>query len=311
MTNKVQIGKTDLVVNPVGMGTNKIGGHNLFPNLDEDAGREAVRFAINHGIDFIDTAYLYGKGRSEELIGEIVEETGKRSDLVIATKVSPVFTDDGMSNNNAPSYLKQEVENSLKRLKTDYIDLIYIHYPDEDTPKAEAVGALKELKDEGKIRAIGLSNFSMEQIKEANQDGYVDVYQGEYSLLNRSAEKELLPYAAECNLSFIQYFPLVAGLLTGKYNKDSQFNDMRGGLPYFQGEAFANNLEKVEQIRKIAYEKGTEVANVVLAWYLTRDAIDVIIPGVKNAEQVQSNLKTNDVSLTSNEIETIDRIFKR
>lgn len=311
MTSKVQIGKTNLVVNPVGMGTNKIGGHNLFPNLDEDAGKEAVRYAINHGVDFIDTAYLYGKGRSEELIGEVVKGTGKRSDLVIATKVSPVFTNDGMINNNAPAFLKQEVENSLKRLKTDYIDLIYIHYPDEDTPKAEAVGALKELRDEGKVRAIGLSNFSMEQIREANQDGYVDVYQGEYSLLNRSAEKEILPFVRENNISFVQYFPLVAGLLTGKFDKDTQFNDMRSGLPYFQGEAFAHNLEKVEQVRKIANDKGTEVANIVLAWYLTRDAIDVIIPGAKNADQVQSNLKTNEVSLTNEEIEKIDQIFSR
>lgn len=147
MTNKVQIGRTDLVVNPVGMGTNKIGGHNLFPNLDEEAGKDAVRYAIDQGIDFIDTAYLYGKGRSEELIGEVVEETGKRSELVLATKISPVFTEDGMINNNNPDFLKQEVEKSLKRLKTDYIDLMYIHYPDEDTPKAEVVGALQELKD--------------------------------------------------------------------------------------------------------------------------------------------------------------------
>ena len=311
MTNKVQIGRTDLVVNPVGMGTNKIGGHNLFPNLDEKAGKDAVRYAIEHGIDFIDTAYLYGKGRSEELIGEVVEETGKHSDLVLATKISPVFTDDGMVNNNDPDFLKQEVEKSLKRLKTDYIDLMYIHYPDEDTPKAEAVGALQELKQEGKIRAIGLSNFSLEQIKEANQDGYVDVYQGEYSLLNRSAEKELLPYATDNNISFVQFFPLVAGLLTGKYTKDAQFNDMRSNLPYFQGEAFANNLEKVERVREIANAKGTDVTNVVLAWYLTRGAIDVIIPGAKNAEQVESNLKTNDVSLTSEEIAAIDQIFTR
>lgn len=166
-------------------------------------------------------------------------------------------------------------------MKTDYIDLLYIHYPDENTPKDEAVGALKALKDEGKIRAIGLSNFSMDQLKEANKDGYVDVYQGEYSLLNREAEKELLPYALEQNISFVQFFPLVAGLLAGKYNKDSKFDDLRAGLPYFQGETFKNNLEKVEQIRNIANGKDTDVANIVLAWYLTRGAIDVIIPGAK------------------------------
>lgn len=311
MIKKVQIGKTDLYVNPVGIGTNKIGGHNLFPNLDEELGKEVVRNAINNGVDFIDTAYLYGQGRSEELIGEVVKETGKRSDLVLATKVSPIFTEDGMINDNSPAFLKAEVEKSLKRLNTDYIDLLYIHYADEKTPKDEAIGALKELKNEGKIRVIGISNFSIDQFKEANKDGYVDVYQGEYSLLNRAAEKELLPYAIESNVSFVQYFPLVAGLLTGKYTKDAQFNDMRSGLPYFQGEAFANNLEKVEQVRKIADAKGTDVTNIVLAWYLTRDGIDTIIPGAKNAEQVESNLRTNDVSLTNEEIEAIDQIFRR
>lgn len=310
MTEKVQIGKTDLYVNPIGIGTNKVGGHNLFPDLNNEQGKDTVRFAINNGVDFIDTAYLYGPGYSEELIGEVVQETGKRSDLVIATKVSPIFNGNEMSHDNSPAFLKEEVEKSLKRLKTDYIDLLYIHYPDESTPKDEAVGALKALKDEGKIRAIGLSNFSMDQLKEANKDGYVDVYQGEYSLLNREAEKELLPYALEQNISFVQFFPLVAGLLAGKYNKDSKFDDLRAGLSYFQGETFKNNLEKVEQIRNIANGKDTDVANIVLAWYLTRGAIDVIIPGAKNPDQVQSNLKTLDVTLTNEEIETIDRIFK-
>src|SRR5690606_10232489 len=119
-----------------------------------------------------------------------------------------------------PHFLKEEVEKSLKRLQTDYIDLYYIHRPDKTTPKYEAVGALKQLKEEGKIRAIGVSNFSLEQLKEANQDGYVDVVQDEYNLLSRDAEKELLPYTIENGISFIPYFPLASGLLTGKYDKD-------------------------------------------------------------------------------------------
>jgi aryl-alcohol dehydrogenase-like predicted oxidoreductase len=306
---KTQIGKTELYVNPVGLGTNAVGGHNIFPNLDEEAGKEVVRTAINHGLDFIDSAYLYGKGRSEELIGEVVREAGNRDNLVIASKVSPVFNGDDMVNDNSPAFLKEEVEKSLKRLNTDYVDLMYIHYPDGKTPEAEAVGALKELKDEGKIRAIGLSNFSIDQLKNANADGYVDVYQGEYSLINRSAEEELLPYMAEQHISFVPFFPLASGLLTGKFNKDSTFQDMRASLPHFQGEAFTQNLEKVEQVRKIANNKGTDVANVVLAWYLTRDAIDAIIPGAKRPEQVQDNLKTLEVRLTDDEVQEIDRIF--
>jgi len=310
MVKKVQLGKSDLYVNPIGLGTNAVGGHNLYPNLDEEAGKELVRTAIDNGINFIDTALLYGQGRSEELIGEVVKESGKRSDLIIATKISPVFEGDNMTNDNSPAFLKQEVENSLKRLQTDYIDLMYIHYADEATPKDEAVAALQELKEEGKIRSIGVSNFSLEQLKEANKNGHVDVYQGEYNLLNRAAEETLFPYLVEHNISFVPFFPLASGLLAGKYSKEDTFDDLRKGLPHFQGEAFAENLEKVEKLRPIAKAKNAEVAHVVLAWYLTRDAIDSVIPGAKRAEQVLDNLKTLDVQLTNEEIEEIDRIFK-
>lgn len=310
MTNQVKLGKSELYVNPIGLGTNAVGGHNLYPNLDEGAGKELVRSAIHNGINFIDTALLYGPGRSEELIGEVVKETGKRSELVIATKIAPILSGEKMKIDNTPAFLKQEVDKSLKRLQTDYIDLMYIHYPDKVTPKDEAVGALQELKEAGKIRAIGISNFTPDQVKEANKDGYVEVFQGEYNLLNRSAEETLFPYLIENNISFVPYFPLASGLLAGKYNKDAVFNDLRKDSPYFQGEAFEQNLEKVEKVRKIADAKGVEVAHIVLAWYLTRDAIDAIIPGAKRAEQVLNNLKTLDVQLTNEETQEIDQIFQ-
>ena len=310
MGKKAQIGKTDLFVNPLGLGTNAVGGHNIFPDLDESAGRELVRTAINNGVNFIDTAYSYGPGRSEELVGEVIKETGKRSEVILATKGAQRYEGNDEVIDNSPTFLKQTVEESLKRLQTDYIDLFYIHFPDTDTPKDEAVGALKQLKDEGKIRAIGVSNFSINQLKEANKDGYVDVYQGGYNLLQREAEKDILLYTAEQDISFIQFFPLAAGLLAGKYNKETVFNDFRPYLPYFQENAFAQNLEKVEQVRKIANAKQVDVAHVVLAWYLTRDSIDVVIPGAKRADQVLNNLKTLDVQLTNEEIQEIDRIFQ-
>src|SRR5699024_560355 len=140
------------------------------------------------GQDFWDTAFIYGPERSEEIIGEIFEETNKLHDIVLATKAAHVLKEEEIEINNSPAILKQAVDNELERLKTDYIDLFYIHFPDEDTPKYEAVGALKDLKDAGKIRAIGVSNFSKSQLEEANQDGYVNVFQGEYNLLKRQAE---------------------------------------------------------------------------------------------------------------------------
>src|SRR5699024_12021716 len=143
------------------------------------------------------TAFIYGPKRSEEIIGEIFEETNKRHEIVLATKAAHVLKGEEIEINNSPAFLKQAVDNALERLKTDFIDLFYIHFPDEDTRKYEAVGALQELKEKGIIRAFGVSNFSPEQLAEANQDGYVDVVHGHYVLLERGVEKKSLPYVHE------------------------------------------------------------------------------------------------------------------
>ncbi len=307
---KVQIGKSCLQANPIGLGTNAVGGHNIYPNLNEETGKDLVRAALDNGINLLDTAYIYGPERSEELVGQVIKKRGSRDDIVLATKGAHEFKGEEVILNNSPAFLKQSVENSLNRLQTDYIDLFYIHFPDEDTPKAEAVGALKELKDQGKIKSIGVSNFNLEQLKEANKDGYVDVLQSHYNLFHREAEKDLLPYTAEQGISFVPYFPLASGLLAGKYDENTTFDDIRAKDPLFQGEAFKENLRKVDQVREIANAKGVEVPHMVLAWYLTRDSIDVLIPGAKRQEQVVDNLKTLDVKLTSEEVQRIDQIFK-
>ncbi|MEK4476563.1 aldo/keto reductase [Paenibacillus sp. FSL R7-0048] len=310
MANKITLGKTNLQVLPLGLGANAVGGHNLFPGLNDEIGRNIVRSALDHGINFIDSAFIYGPGRSEELIGEVLKERGDRDNVVIATKGAHVITGDKITLDNSPAFLRQSVEDSLKRLQTDYIDLYYIHFPDESTPKDEAVGELKKLKDEGKIRAIGVSNFSIDQLKEANKDGHVDVLQSHYNLLHRDAEQDLLPYTQEHGISFVPYFPLASGLLGGKYKQGDTFSDIRKNDPLFQGETFAKNLEKVDKVRQIANAKGVEVAHVVLAWYLTVPSIDALIPGAKRPEQIVSNLETLKVQLTPEEIKTIDSIFK-
>ncbi len=307
MVELTRLGRTDLMVNPIGLGTNAVGGHNLFLNLNEDAGRELVRSGLDNGINFIDTAFMYGPKRSEEIIGEVVKERGSRAEIVIATKAAHKLVGNEVAVDNSPAFLQKSVDEALQRLQTDYIDLFYIHFPDLITPKDEAVGVLKRLKDDGKIRAIGVSNFSMKQLKEANKDGYVDVYQGEYNLLNRSAEKELFPYMMDNDISFVPYFPLASGLLTGKYDRNTDLSEKRG--KFFQKEIFDETIEKIELVRSIANAKNAEVAHVVLAWYLARPEIDVVIPGAKRAEQVLHNLKTLQVRLSEEEINQIDRIF--
>jgi aryl-alcohol dehydrogenase-like predicted oxidoreductase len=309
MIKKVQLGQSGLYVNPIGFGANSVGGHNLYPDMEEKTGKELVRTAIDYDINFIDTAFSYGKGRSEELIGQVLEEIGKRDQVILATKGSHRKEGNDYVMDNSPSFLKQTVEESLQRLRTGYIDLFYIHKPDETTPKSEAVGALKELKDEGKIRAIGVSNFSFEQLKEANTDGYVDVIQDHYNLLDRSAEKELLPYVEDHQISFVPYYSFAAGLLAGKYTKKTTFSDYRSSMDHLQGKQFEQNLEKVEKLREIAHSYNTEVANIVLAWYLTKNAIDAVIPGAKKPEQLINNLKTLDITLSETDVEAIDQIF--
>ena len=208
MKKPVEIGRTGLTVNPIGLGSNAVGGHNLFPNLNDEIGKEIVRAAIQNGINFLDSAFIYGMGRSEELIGEVLKESKTRQDIIIATKGAHRIEDGKVIVDNSPQFLRETVENSLRRLQTDYIDLFYIHYPDEGTPKDEAIGTLSRLKEEGKIRAIGVSNFTIDQLEEANKDGNVEVIQSGYNLFNRIAENELIPYSAQNQISFIPYFPL-------------------------------------------------------------------------------------------------------
>ncbi|HDB7051081.1 TPA: aldo/keto reductase [Staphylococcus aureus] len=308
MKQFVNLGKSDVEVFPIALGTNAVGGHNLYPNLDEEQGKDVVRQAINHGINLLDTAYIYGPERSEELVGEVVKEY-PREQIKIATKGSHEFDENQeVHQNNQPEYLKQQVENSLKRLQTDYIDLYYIHFPDDNTPKDQAVAALQELKEQGKIKAIGVSNFTLDQLKEANKDGYVDVVQLEYNLLHRENEA-VLQYCVDHQITFIPYFPLASGILAGKYDENTKFSDHRTTRRDFKPGVFEENVRRVKVLESIAAAHQTSIANIVLAFYLTRPAIDVIIPGAKLAEQVVENIKAADIVLSDDEIQYIDELF--
>ncbi|HHW9588466.1 TPA: aldo/keto reductase [Staphylococcus aureus] len=308
MKQFVNLGKSDVEVFPIALGTNAVGGHNLYPNLDEEQGKDVVRQAINHGINLLDTAYIYGPERSEELVGEVVKEY-PREQIKIATKGSHEFDENQeVHQNNQPEYLKQQVENSLKRLQTDYIDLYYIHFPDDNTPKDQAVAALQELKEQGKIKAIGVSNFTLDQLKEANKDGYIDVVQLEYNLLHRENEA-VLQYCVDHQITFIPYFPLVSGILAGKYDENTKFSDHRTTRRDFIPGVFEENVRRVKALESLAAAHQTSIANIVLAFYLTRPAIDVIIPGAKRAEKVVENIKAADIVLSDDEIQYIDELF--
>ncbi|WP_332236631.1 aldo/keto reductase [Sporolactobacillus sp. KGMB 08714] len=309
--DKVTIGKSRVKTVPLGLGTNKVGGHNLFANLSEADGREAVRAALESGIQLLDTAFIYGKGRSEELIGEVIADF-PRYQVIIADKAAHDLSSGEEVMNNDPQFLKKSVDDALKRLKTDYIDIFYIHFPDEETPKSEAVGALQEMREAGKIRAVGISNFTPEQAKEANRDGYVDIVENYYSLIHRDEEERLFPYLRDEHISFVPYFPLESGLLSGKYRKDTTFAE---GNPHsrdkrFNGALFQKTMEAVDTLRPIAEQHQVGVLQIVLAWYLANPDLTAVIPGARNAAQIPGIVQSLEVKLTKEEYDLIDRNFK-
>ncbi|MDM5188248.1 aldo/keto reductase [Bacillus sp. DX4.1] len=303
--------KAGLQVSQIGLGTNAVGGYNLFSNVNELEGTKMIEEAIQHGITFLDTADTYGFGRSEELIGETLK--GRRYDVVLATKggVQPLSTG-STSINNEPNYLRNAVENSLRRLQTDYIDLYYLHFTDPATSYEDSIGELVRLKEEGKIRSIGISNVNLEQLAEANQHGDIDVLQSPYNMLDRTAEKDLLPYCMKQNISFIPYGPLAFGILGGKYPEDLQLDekDWRNSISLFEENTYKKNFVKVEKLKGFAREKGTTVSNIALAWLRNQTGIDTVIPGGKRAEQVKENVKVVDIALHESDLKYIHSILE-
>ena len=305
-----QIGKSKVLVKPLGLGTNKVGGHNLFSELQDEIGREVVTAALEQGVQLLDTAFIYGKGRSEELIGEVLQQF-PREQVVIADKAAHDLSSGEIVMNNHPDFLKRSVDEALLRLQTDYIDIFYIHFPDEDTNKAEAVGALAEMREAGKLKAIGVSNFSEAQIKEANQNGLVDVVEDHYSLLARQAEQNFA-YFKEQQISFIPYFPLESGLLTGKYTPDMTFgkDDPRSRKVNFQGARYQAILERLAEVAQLAESHQVATLQVVLAWYMMNPALAAVIPGARTPEQVAGLVAANNLQLSPAEYQQIDKLFQ-
>lgn len=304
MAQRIKIGKSTVTTTPLGLGTNKVGGHNLFDGLKDEDGVEVVKAALEDGISLLDTAYMYGLGKSEEIIGNVTQDYD-RSKFVIATKAAQDPNND-LKPNNDPKFLKKSVDDALQRLQTDYIDIFYIHFPDDKTPKAEAVQALVEEKKAGKIKAIGVSNFSLDQIKEANADNQVDIVEDNYSLVHREAEKEEFPYLKEHQISFVPYFPLSSGLLTGKYTPADNSKFSR-----FSSRQYTAIMAALEKVKAIAVAHQATVAQTILAWYIKNQNISVVIPGARVADQVHSNAQAMDITISGDEFKQIDQLFKQ
>jgi myo-inositol catabolism protein IolS len=303
------LGNSGIEITEIGFGTNYVGGHNLYENVDEDEGVRLVRRAVDLGITLIDTADIYGMGRSEELVGKALK--GHLHDVVIATKGAIMF--DGKSQlgiNNDPNYLRKALEASLKRIGREYVDLYYIHYPDGKTPMEEAVGALMQFKKEGLIRAAGVSNFNLSELKSALEAGPIDALQARYNILQRDVEPEILPFCEEHHISFIPWGPLAFGLLGGKYTRDFKLpeNDWRHRCGAFDPDAYERNIEIVEKLKTLAKNKKASTVHLAIQWLLSRPAVGSVIAGAKRIDHVEQNAKADWVELAADEISRIDAL---
>ena len=227
-------------------------------------------------------------------------------------KAASWFEDGTVKPDNRPEYLRDAVEKSLQRLQLDYIDLYYLHFPDGETPLTESIGELARLKEEGKIRSIGISNVSLEQLKEANANGDISVLQSPYNMLDRSAEAELLPYCIENNISFIPYGPLAFGLLGGDSQKTRSSILRIGAIPflYSKGNNIQQTLAKVDKLKEFASKKETTLPNLALAWLLAQEGVDAVIPGGKRKERIRENSQASDIVFSAEELANLNDVLK-
>jgi len=314
------LGKSDLKVPVVSFGAWAIGGW-MWGGTDDAAAIRAIQCGIDEGMTLIDTAPTYGMGHSERIVGQAIR--GRRDEVLIATKCGirwdlegehegmRTVTNEGkevtLVRNLTPDSIFCEVDQSLQRLGIDQIDLYQCHWPDPNTPIAETMGALLELQQQGKVRAIGVSNFTVEMMQECLSKGYIASDQPRYNPLEREIEKDVLPYCAENQISVLAYSPIAQGLMTGKVTTDRTFSegDARADKPWFSIENRERVLGMLERIKPIAEAHDATLAQVATRWVIDQPGITTAIVGARTEEQVAENAKAGSFQLSEEELATI------
>lgn len=319
-----QLGKSSVKVSPIIFGAWAIGGW-MWGGSNEQAAIEAIQASLDGGVNTIDTAAIYGMGYSEELVAKAIQ--GKRDRVVLATKCGLRWTgEEGtdpwpqkdmqgkeiiVRNNLKPKSIFEECEQSLKRLKTDVIDLYQIHWPDTGTPIEVSWNAMVKLKEQGKVRAIGVSNYTIEQLTQAHQIHPVDSIQPPYSIIRRGIEKDLLPFCQKHQIGILVYSPLERGLLTGKVTLEREFpaGDHRRDSPLFSLENRTRVLDALDQIRPIAHSYDATLSQLIINWTINVPGITAVIVGARNADQAIENAKAVKLNLFSSEYTKINQAF--
>jgi aryl-alcohol dehydrogenase-like predicted oxidoreductase len=300
------LGDSGLTVSAVGLG-----GNNFGRRLDLDGTRAVVDAALEEGVTFFDTADVYGTGASEELLGEVLE--GRRHRVVLATKFGMDMRD-GKGPRGSRGYVQQAIEGSLRRLRTETIDFYWYHQPDGKTPIEETLGALDDLVKAGKVRAVGASNFSAAQLREADavarEHGLTPftAVQNEYSLLVRDAEREVLALCERLGIGFVPYFPLASGLLTGKYRRgqDAPSGSRLSGRDQIATE---EQYQRIEALDRYANERGLRLTDVAIGGLLARNPVASVIAGATKPEQVRSNAAAARWTPSGDDLAALDRLL--
>lgn len=285
----------------------------MWGGAEDEASKRAIFKALDLGITLIDTAPVYGFGHSESLIGQALKEARARERVVLASKCGLEWDAQGrIRRNSSPKRIFQEIEESLRRLQTDFIDLYQIHWPDRNTPFEETFEALSSLKKSGKIREIGVSNFDKEQMAAFDKDGTLASNQVPYNLFEREIETGVLPYALEHQIGILAYGPLCRGLLTGKFSQESRFpeGDLRSIDPKFQGKSFLEHLKAVEGLRGLAKEIGVELGPFAARWVIEQEGITTALCGARNPEQIEASAKAGSFRIPKDMFPQIDKILK-
>lgn len=305
-------GNTDINVTPVGLGTWAIGGW-MWGGTDEAQSIDTIHAAVDRGIGLVDTAPVYGFGRSEEIVGKALAG-GRREKVALATKVALNWDGDGNVFRDATAArIEKEVEDSLRRLQTDTIDIYQIHWPDPVAPMEETARSMERLLRDGKIRAIGVSNFTPAQMDEFRKFAPLHSLQPPYNLFERGIEDDILPYCRDNDIATITYGGLCRGLLTGKMTRNSRFegDDLRNNDPKFQGDRFVQYLGAVDALEQYAADRfGKSVLALALRWLIDQPGVTTALWGARRPAQLDPVSEIEGWSLNSDDLLAIDDILK-
>ncbi len=297
----VKLGKTDVQVSEIIQGT-WVMGKDYWGGAEDRESMEAIQCALEHGIQTFDTAYIYGRGHAEELLGEALK--GKREECTIITKL--------WKTDMAKERVQIGLDDAMRRLKTEFIDVFFIHYPVEEVPIEDTMSELMRLKEEGRIGAIGASNFSLAQMKEAMKYGDIDVIQPCYSLLWRFIDTDILPFAIENGIAVIPYSPLGQGILTGSMKPGHTFKpgDSRQNTPLFAPENFERALAVTERVKEVAEKYGRTPAQTAIRWIMQCAGMTAPIVGARNIRQVNDNVGAVGWELSAGDMAYLDGFSK-